>query len=155
MRFTLVSLAAIMIASVPVFGAAPKQDGAHKIGGKFDPPPPGKGQVIFFRVGRHSDDPWSSCTVREGDDPKRAPILSKLGQNRYFVVQVDPGVHHYLSKTEATDRLTLEIEAGETYFVECTMGWGILVQHPDLKPANEADFMAHSSRLARMPVRRP
>jgi hypothetical protein len=150
MRPSLLALA--VFALVPAAGnpAALAQEApsapTQKIAGRFDPPAAGKGQIIFFRIGRHSDDPWSTCTVREGETGK-APILSPLGQNRYFVVQADPGIHHYLTKTEATDRLTLEIEAGETYFVQCTMGSGVLVGHPDLKPANEADFLALAKKL--------
>lgn len=120
-----------------------------RIAGIIDPPPAGMGQIVFFRIGRHSDDMWSSCTPREGDGAE-ATKLPTLGKNRYFVHTIAPGVRKYTTKTERTDRLTLEIEEGETYFVECRLGGGILLQLSDLRPSNPEEFLAYKRKLIRV-----
>jgi hypothetical protein len=114
---------------------------AQSVGGMIALPPVGKGQVVFFRIGQHTDEMWSSCAVREGEGAAAVKLVT-LGKHRYFVHQTTPGIHQYSTKTGATDRLSLEIEAGETYFVECRLGSGVVLQHSDLRPANEADFVA-------------
>ncbi|RYE04140.1 MAG: hypothetical protein EOP61_01690 [Sphingomonadales bacterium] len=108
----------------------------------FVPPVAGKGQVIFFRRARHSDNIWDTCPVSEGD----ARIL-KLKGNRYVAMSVDPGTHRYSAKTEATDKLTLEVEAGERYFVECGLTVGIAVGRPDLRPSSPEEFATYAKHL--------
>jgi hypothetical protein len=133
---------------VTLFGVAlmiPGAAVAESAGGMIARPPAGRGQVVFFRIGQHTDEMWSSCAVREGEGAAAAK-LATLGKHRYFVQPTTPGIHQYSTKTEATDRLTLEVEAGETYFVECRLGSGVVLQHSDLRPANEADFVADKSK---------
>lgn len=107
------------------------------------PPPPGQGQVVFFRpksllgVGQ-----WFN--VREN-----GKALGKLTNGDYFVLPVAPGLHTYTAKTEPEfkDRLTLKIDAGETYFVEGALTKGLLIGVADLNPSDRAAFTAAAKDL--------
>lgn len=89
------------------------------------------------------------CLVREGEgaDEKH---LSKLTGNRYFIRLATPGVHKYWVKSEATDRLTMEAEPGETYFVKCTIAMGIIVGRPNLSPSDLAEFQKKGKKVKPM-----
>lgn len=127
-------------ASAPTMAPAP----TTKIADMFDPAPAEKGQIIFYRPGGAGG--LVGCMVREGEgaDEKH---LSKLTGNRYFVHLAEPGVHKYWVKSEATDRLALEIEPGETYFVKCTISMGFLVGRPNLSPSDITEFKTKQKKL--------
>ena len=102
-------------------------------------PPPGKGQIVFFRKGGLGGSAVA-CTVHEAGKK-----VSSLGGGRYFIVVAEPGRHEYSVKTEATDKLALEVEADETQFAACKIKMCIMVGRPDIRPATEADFRAAKS----------
>jgi hypothetical protein len=118
-----------------------------KIAGMFDAPPAGKGQIIFFRPGGMGT--MVGCMVREGEGATETHI-SKLTGNRYFILNADPGVHKYWVKSEATDRLNLEIESGETYFVKCKISMGLMVGRPNLSPSDINEFEKAKAKLKLM-----
>ena len=120
---------------------------AGKIAGMFDAPPAGKGQIIFFRPGGMGT--MVGCMVREGEGAAETHI-SKLTGNRYFILNADPGVHKYWVKSEATDRLNLEIESGETYFVKCKISMGLMVGRPNLSPSDITEFEKAKAKLKLM-----
>jgi hypothetical protein len=69
----------------------------------------------------------------------------------YCVAIVDPGTHTYEVHSEAKNDLTLEVDAGETYYVIGGISMGFVVNHPNISPAQPADFDAISARLKRIP----
>ncbi|HYE43917.1 MAG TPA: hypothetical protein VEA15_11035, partial [Caulobacteraceae bacterium] len=73
--------------------------------------------------------------VREGETE-----IGNLTVGRYFLHVTDPGAHAYSVKSEATDTLNLEVEEGETYYVEETISMGIMVGRPNLSPSDQANF---------------
>jgi hypothetical protein len=95
------------------------------------------GQIVFFRPSRMVGMALS-FVVRED-----ARELGQLANGKYFVVTVTPGSHSYAVHSEATDRLTLEVEAGETYFVQQTIQMGFVAGRPNLSPSDQATF-AHA-----------
>jgi hypothetical protein len=111
--------------------------------GLIAPPPAGKGQVVFFREKKFKG-AAIHFKVREGDAE-----LGKLGSGDYFVVPVDPGSHTYAVQTEAKDNLTLQVEAGQTYFVQASISMGFMAGHPNLSASDEASFVALADRLER------
>jgi hypothetical protein len=125
---------------------APAQP-ATKVAGMFDAPPAGKGQIIFYRPGGMGS--MVGCMVREGEGATETHI-SKLTGNRYFIHYADPGVQKYWVKSEATDRLNLEIEPGETYFVKCKISMGIMVGRPNISPSDLAEFEKYKAKLKLM-----
>jgi hypothetical protein len=103
---------------------------------ELPPPPPGEGQVVFFR--RKSllgSGQWFN--VREDDK-----ALGKLTNGAYFVQAAEPGVHTYTAKEEPEfkDHLKLEVAPGQTYFVEGTLTKGLVLSAADLTPSDRASF---------------
>jgi hypothetical protein len=80
--------------------------------------------------------------VREG-----GRTYGTLSNSKYFVVVADPGPHTYVVHSEAKDELTLEVDDGETYYVEGTVAIGIVAGRPNLSPSSQAVFEKASKRL--------
>lgn len=144
-------LSAALCAALLTFGAAQvyaedaKAPAAQAIatadGGSLGPPPPGKGLVVFFRPSKIIG-MAISYKVREGETE-----LGTLSNGKYVVQVADPGKHSYVVHSEAKDTLNLEIEAGETYYVEGTMSMGALVYRPNLVPSDRDSFMRLAPKL--------
>lgn len=96
-------------------------------------PPPGKGQIVWFRPGGMGF--AVGCSVNENGQK-----VSSLGAGRYFIMVTEPGRHEFTVKSEATDRLGLEVEADETQYASCKIKMGIMVGRPDIRPATELEF---------------
>jgi hypothetical protein len=118
--------------ATPAVGVAP---------GKVGAPPAGKGQIVFFREKKFTGSAIR-YKVREGQAE-----LGKLISGSYFVVNVEPGQHTYVVHSEAKDVLTLEVEAGETYYVIGTITMGLFAGHPNLSPSDQATFDAMLAKL--------
>lgn len=104
-------------------------------------PAAGNGQVVFFRKGGFVGSAIS-CAVHEG-----GARLSSLPPGRYFVLESAPGVREFAVKSESTDKLRLEVEDGETYFVQCGVSMGIMVGRPNLSPSDQAVFVSLAPKL--------
>lgn len=115
--------------------------GASLAGGLIPAPPPGKGQIVFFREKKFAGSAVR-YKVREGEAE-----LGKLGSGIYFVHVADPGAHEYTVHSEAKDVLSLEVEEGETYFVIGTVTMGFMAGRPNLSPSDEATFQGMSGDL--------
>ena len=104
-------------------------------------PAEGMGQVVFFREKKFTG-AAVKYKVREGETE-----LGKLSSGTYFVASVAPGTHQYTVHSEAKDVLTLEVEAGETYYVQGSITMGFMAGRPNLSPADEAAFNAMADDL--------
>lgn len=122
-----------VVAEAPVAAAASN--------GLIGAAPEGHGQIVFFRPSKMAGGAIG-FKVREGDVE-----LGKLRSGKYFVANVEPGVHEYVVHSEAKDILTMEVEAGETYYVQGTLTMGILAGRPNLSPSDEATFNGMSKKL--------
>lgn len=101
-------------------------------------PPTGKGQIVFFRPTRRLS---SRFTLMEG-----ATSIAELAGATYVVLQVEPGAHTFRAdgKPDA-DTLTLEVGAGETYYVqEATIG-GAFITAPVLYLRDQTAFASQSN----------
>lgn len=105
-------------------------------------PPEGSGQIVFFRPSRFTGAALS-FSVREGDEG-----IGRLGNGRYFVHVTEPGIHEYNISGEVTDTLRLEIEDGETYYVQQTINMGIMMGRPVLTPSDQAAFEERPLRVS-------
>lgn len=112
--------------------------------GHIGPPPPGKGQIVFFRPSKFTGGAIG-FKVREGTNE-----LGKLRSGKYFVAAVEPGAHQYIVHSEAKDILNMEVEAGETYYVEGTITMGFMAGHPNLSPSDQATFDGMFAKLKRV-----
>lgn len=128
-------------AAEPVAAAEPAAAAAPAAGGPIGTPPSGKGQIVFFRPSKFAGGAIG-FKVREGQTE-----LGKLRSGKYFVAVVEPGQHQYTVHSEAEDVLTLEVEAGETYYVQGTINMGFLVGRPNLSPSDALTFNGMASKL--------
>jgi hypothetical protein len=101
------------------------------------PPPPGKGQIVFYRKGGLGG-AAIGCSVHENGQK-----VSSLGGGKVFIMVAEPGKHQFSVKSEAKDVLTLEVEPDETQFVQCKIKMGFLVGRPDMRPSTETEFRAN------------
>ncbi len=85
---------------------------------------------------------WASTRTRH-----TLTIRGKLRSGKYFVANVEPGKHEYNVHGETKDVLTMEVEAGETYYVLGSLGMGIVAGRPNLSPSDEATFVSMSGKL--------
>ncbi len=110
--------------------------------GTLGQPPAGMGQVVFFRPGSM----WGmamGCTVHEDDKE-----LARLGSGKYYVITATPGKHMYFTEGMRTDRLNLEVEDGETYFVRCNIGMGMVgPASANLSPSDRGAFASKAKGL--------
>lgn len=117
--------------------AAPATTAAGKIGA----PEAGKAQIVFFRPSKLTG-AAIGFKVREGETE-----LGKLRSGKYFVASVEPGTHQYTVHSEAKDVLTMEVEAGETYYVQGTITMGFMAGRPNLSPSDQATFDGMAGKL--------
>lgn len=143
MKFAMLKLA--LAATVMTAGAAYAQETAVTApapiktkSGTIGAPEAGKGQIIFFRPGSIMGMALG-CTVREGEGTAVAEI-ARLGSGKYYVIQAEPGRREYFTTGEATDKLALEIEPDETYFVKCNIGMGVMSGRANLSPSDREAF---------------
>lgn len=139
MRLTKIGLAAALLMSATAASADLASISTKS--GPIAAPKAGTGQVVFFRPGSMFGVALG-CTVHEG-----APQIARLGAGKYYVIPATPGKHEYSTQGEATDRLTLDVEEGETYFVRCNIGMGVMSGRANLSPADEATFAKKSQGL--------
>jgi hypothetical protein len=111
------------------------------VAGKIAAPPPGKGQIVFFREKKFAG-AAVKYKVREGETE-----LGKLSSGTYFVHVTDPGAHAYTVHSEAKDILNMEVEAGETYYVVGSVSMGFLAGRPNLSPSDAAAFNGMEAKL--------
>jgi hypothetical protein len=108
---------------------------------KIGAPEAGKAQIVFFRPSKLTG-AAIGFKVREGETE-----LGKLRNGKYFVANVEPGTHQYTVHSEAKDVLTLEVESGETYYVQGTITMGFMAGRPNLSPSDQATFDGIAGKL--------
>jgi hypothetical protein len=99
------------------------------------------GNVVFFRGSKFVGG-MVSFKVREGEQE-----LGKLSNGTYFVAQVPAGAHAFTVHSEAKDVLNLEVERGQTYYVQGSISMGVMVGRPNLAPSDAATFAAMKDKL--------
>ncbi len=115
----------------------------------------GKGHIIFFRPSRLSGAFYTYHVVETGDDGKQhkdSPVIGDLSNGAAFAVDIEAGIHDYnitgpMAVNKADDRLRLEVEPGETYYVEQQLRIGLITGGFRLVPADEARFTQSHTKL--------
>ncbi|MFA6112510.1 MAG: DUF2846 domain-containing protein [Sphingomonas sp.] len=130
--FMVVGALSLAASSLPAQEAA--QPALVTKAGPIPAAPADKGQIIFYRPGSLMGAALG-CTVHEG-----AGEVARLGSGKYWVHNAEPGKHTYNTEAENKDVLNLEIEPGETYYVKCKIGMGIMAGRPNLSPSDRAEF---------------
>lgn len=119
-------------------------------------PAEAKGHIVFFRPRRLSGAIYTYHIVEVGDDgkpPKDAPHLGDLPNGGAFNFDAEPGIHSYnitgpMAVNKAEDRLRMEVEPGQTYYVEQTVRIGLVTGGFRLVPADQSRFQATNVKLA-------
>ena len=62
------------------------------------------------------------------DDTK----IGLLKSGSYFIHKATPGKHTYLAETESRAAVTLDIQPGQTYYIEGSIGMGFWAGRPQL-----------------------
>ena len=138
-RLTKVALAAVLIAPF----AAISQDNATAPAAApaADAAAGGTGTVVFFREKKMMGMAISFKVRENGVE------LCKLGSGSFCTVQVPVGKHEYVTKTEAKDVLTMEVESGETYYVQASISMGVVAGHSNLAPSTKDVFEGMKAKL--------
>ena len=116
-----------------------------------------KGRIIFFRPGRLAGAVYTYHVVETGEDgtsTKESERLGGLPNGGAFVLEAEPGVHNYnirgpMADNRAEDRLRMDVEPGETYYVEMTFRMGVITSGFALVPSNEAGFTKSKAKFAK------
>lgn len=109
--------------------------------GLIAPAPADKAQIVFFRPSKFTGGAIG-FKVREGEQE-----LGKLRSGNYFIHLTEPGTHEYTVHSEAKDVLTIEVEEGETYFVQGTITMGVFAGRPNLSPSDQGTFEGMADKL--------
>jgi hypothetical protein len=113
------------------------------------PAAPATGKLVFFRKGGLMG-MAISCAVFEN-----GVKVSSLSPGKYFEIDAAEGIHQYSVRSEATDTLRIEVEGGETYYNECSIGMGIMAGRPNLSPVDEARWNEKKGKLKLMKKEEP
>jgi hypothetical protein len=97
---------------------------------KIGKPEPGKGLVVFYKPNQFGG---GGLRVREN-----GVKIGTLGNKTWFAIQAEPGLHTYDAIGSGSDSTPIEIEEGETYFLEGSLT-GFLKQ-ANLGPSNVDAF---------------
>ena len=103
-------------------------------------PPAGKAQIVFFRPGRFIG-AAVGYKLSEGEAK-----LGKVSNGRYLVVTVEPGTHTFVMDFGTKGDMRMEAEPDETYYVECGLQMGALLNHPNLIPSTKEEFERFASK---------
>jgi hypothetical protein len=122
-------------AAAPAPAAVPTPKPAASAGGS------GTGTIVFFRESKFAG-MAISFKVREGETE-----LGKLSSGSYFVATLPSGAHEFTVHSEAKDVLNIEVDAGETYYIQGAISMGFLAGRPNLSPSDEATFNSMKAKL--------
>lgn len=108
--------------------------------------PPGR--IIFFRPSRLTGAVYTYHVVEvaeDGDSTRESPRIGSLPNGRFFVYEAPAGIHNYnlrgaMAVNLDEDRLRMEVEPGETYYVEQTVRMGLVTGGFRLVPSTQAEF---------------
>jgi len=131
------AVAALLIAPF----AAVSQDNAAPAAAATDAAGGANGTVVFFREKKMMGMAIRFKVRENGVE------LCKLGSGTYCSIQVPVGAHEYLVQTEAKDALKLEVESGETYYVQASISMGVMAGHGNLAPSTKEAFDGMKDKL--------
>ncbi|HEX5162814.1 MAG TPA: DUF2846 domain-containing protein [Steroidobacteraceae bacterium] len=142
-RLTKVALAAVLIAPFAAISqdnaAAPAE--AAAAAPAADAAAGGTGTVVFFREKKMMGMAISFKVRENGVE------LCKLGSGSFCTVTVPVGKHEFVTQTEAKDVLNLEVESGETYYVQASISMGVMAGHGNLAPSTKEAFEGMKAKL--------
>lgn len=101
----------------------------------FPEPKPDKGLVYFYRESKF----FGMAISYDIREKATNTVIGAIANGTYFFNFAEPGEHIYTASTESEAARNLTVEAGKTYYIECSVAMGVLAGHPSIKIANEAE----------------
>jgi hypothetical protein len=114
--------------TLALFTATLAISGCATLGAPFAPdsqPPSDRADVYVYRISA------MGAAIAPTVTANKVPLLT-LPPNGYFVYRALPGELTLEQHTESHTSVTLDIKAGETYYVKGSVGMGVFVGHPHL-----------------------
>ncbi len=99
------------------------------------------GLVYFYRES-HFGGAAIQYDVRDNGN-----VIGALQSGTYFFENATPGKHTYSAKTEAESDVSIDVEAGKTYYVQGTISMGFFAGHPHLTLADSSTAQAALAKL--------
>jgi hypothetical protein len=95
-----------------------------------------KALVVFYRV-KSMKGGAIGFNVKQGD-----AVIGALANGSMFYRYVEPGQHTFWSQVISQDAVTLDVEAGKTYYIEGVTLIGLVVARPQLRQVDETQAKA-------------
>jgi len=131
------ALAAVLLAPF----AAISQDNAPAATPAADAGAATTGTVVFFREKKMMG-AMISYKVREN-----GVQLCKLSNGTFCTVQAPVGKHLYATDSDGKNVLNLEVESGETYYLQASISMGMMAGNANLAPSKKEDFEGMKGKL--------
>ena len=130
MKRVISQIAAAILLSTAI-GCAPTLDQVYK---KVEVMPSNKALVYIYR-------PSGMGAAIYYDVKANGKVVTTLYSGSYYPYVADPGEIEFSAKTEASDEVTIDTKASQTYFLRGSVGMGFFIGHPHLTlvPAEEAE----------------
>lgn len=90
--------------------------------------------IVFFREWAFTGGGMSYFITEDTKD------IGLLKAGSYFAYRATPGKHTYSAETEARSSLTLDIQPGQTYYIEGGIGMGFWAGRPQLSEVTKPIF---------------
>jgi len=100
-----------------------------------------KALVVFYRV-KSMKGGAIGFNVMQGQE-----AIGALANGSMFYRYVDPGQHTFWSQVISQDAVTIDVEAGKTYYIEGVTLIGLVVARPQLRRADESQAKAAIANL--------
>jgi Protein of unknown function (DUF2846) len=123
-------IAGMALAASPVYAKKKEVAAFQELG-------PGQGQIVFFRNGSMVGSALA-CDVREN-----TKLVGNLTNGIVFGVAFDAGSHMFNPKSEPANTLSVDVKAGEVYFINCAFSGGHIV----LSRSDQKRFDEKASKL--------
>lgn len=99
------------------------------------------GTVIFFREKK-----FAGAAIRY-KVRENGVELCKLKSGSFCTVTVPAGKHEYVVHSEAKDVLALDVQPGQTYYVQASISIGFMAGHPHLASADKSVYEGMKAKL--------
>lgn len=97
------------------------------------PEKPGEGKAMVYFARRDGSAFLIKFSIYDGD-----LFLGKLGANKYFAYECDPGKHVFIAKSENTSYVEADLEAGKTYVIDTKVRMGVMTAQVKLLPLDRS-----------------
>lgn len=92
---------------------------------------PSDGKCMVYIARRNTGAILLKFSIYDGET-----FLGKLGDNKYYAYECDPGFHVFIARSENTSYMEAELEAGRTYVIDVYTKMGVAITRVGLSSLN-------------------